>query len=62
MSRQVPTRKVTAAEARAHLVKAEEFLDRVAPDPPPAGLRGAVGRARPPLAGVAGPERRQWAG
>lgn len=27
MSRQVPTRKVTAAEARAYLVKAEEFLD-----------------------------------
>ena len=41
-----------------------EELDphRVAPDSPPAGLRAAVGRAPPPLAGVAGPERRQWAG
>ena len=51
-----PDRRVVAA-------RGEELAPhRVAPDPPPAGLRTAVGRARPPLAGVAGPGRRRWAG
>ena len=51
-----PDRRVVAA-------RGEELAPhRVAPDPPPAGLRGALGRVSRPLAGFAGTGATRWAG
>ena len=62
-SRASPAQGGARSDRRVVAARGEELAPhRVAPDPPPAGLRAAVGRPPPPLAGVAGPGRRRWAG